>query len=140
MRPLKRLAGIGTAGLLATALWGGGTAHAMGPLARFSCDVDLTITSEWPTGYVASLRYNNTGTEPFSPWIGHFELPAGDTLGPAWNGVFATAPPIVEVRGAVWAGTGMAAGSWAEVGFVVSRAAPDGPPLNYTLNGVICTV
>lgn len=140
MRLLHRLGAVGTAGLLATALWGGGTAHAMDPLAVFSCDVDFTITSEWPTGYVATLRYTNTGTEPFSPWIGHFELPAGDTFGTAWNGVFATAPPIVQVKAAPWTSPAMAAGSWAEAGFVVSRTAPHGPPLNYKLNGVVCTV
>ncbi|MFC6083952.1 cellulose binding domain-containing protein [Sphaerisporangium aureirubrum] len=138
MRLLKRLAGIGTAGLLATALWGG-TAHAMGPLARFSCDVDLTTASSWPTGWVGGITINNTGTEPFSGWVLQFELAAGQSVSSAWVGTLTQALPIVQVRAPVWA-SGIAAGSWAEIGYVLIHTGVSDPPRNFTLNGVACTI
>jgi cellulase/cellobiase CelA1 len=122
-----------------TALWGGGTAQAMGPLARFTCDVDLTIVNQWSTGYVADLTINNTGTEPFSPWTLQFELPGDQLLGAAWNGVWTQVAPIVQVRAPAWA-SGLAAGGSAEVGFVVSHTGAIDLARNFTLNGVICTV
>ena len=100
------------------------------------CSVRYT-TSDWNTGFTASVRITNGSTTPVSGWSLGFTFPAGQKVTSLWSGAFTQAGSAVTVSNAAWNGT-IAPGGTVELGFNGSHTGTNTRPTAFTLNGASC--
>jgi lysophospholipase L1-like esterase len=121
-----------TAVVLAVAA--GGVAHAAVADAAAGCRVDYTVTSQWNTGFGASVAITNLG-DPVGSWTLAFTFGSGQTITQLWNGMYTQSGSQVSVRNAAYNGT---IGT-ASFGFNGTHTGTNAVPAAFTLNGVACT-
>ena len=96
-------------------------------------------TSDWNTGFTASVRITNGGTAALSGWSLGFTFPAGQAVTNLWSGAFTQSGTSVSVTNAAWNGS-VAPGGSVELGFNGSHTGTNTRPTAFTLNGSTCTI
>ncbi|AEV86064.1 endoglucanase [Actinoplanes sp. SE50] len=95
----------------------------------------FTVTNSWSTGYQGEVTVSNPASSKINTWKVQLTLPAGSTIGQAWNATLATGGQTFTFTPAGWNGT-IAGGSATSFGFVVTGT---GRPTSCTVNGQACT-
>ncbi|RPF23102.1 glycoside hydrolase family 9 protein [Myceligenerans xiligouense] len=108
------------------ASWADDVANAGGDVIADACTAELTVHSDWGSGFHATVRVT-AGDAPLSGWTTSFDLGQA-TLANGWNAEFSTSGSQVTASDAGWNGT-MAEGGSTEFGFVGSGAPPSSIPV-----------
>jgi xyloglucan-specific exo-beta-1,4-glucanase len=106
------------------------------PAPGATCEVAYT-TSDWNTGFTASVRITNTGTTALSGWSLEFVFPAGQQVIQAWSSEAGQSGDRVTLTNAAWNGT-LAPGASTTVGFNGSHSGTNTAPDTFTVNGTTC--
>ncbi len=102
------------------------------------CQVNYTITNQWPGGFGGSITVQNTSGAAWTSWNLKFTFPAsGQTVTQGWNGVFTQSGQNVTVANASWNGSIGANGS-VNPGFNGTWTSSNGVPTSFTVNGNSC--
>ena len=125
------LTALAAAGVVITGLTVAPASAAGGLSATF------TKGSDWGTGYDARYTVANGSATSISAWTVEFDLPAGQTLGSAWDGAYTSNGQHVTVKN-TWNGT-VAPGSVVSFGFTVKYSGGFAEPTGCLLNGASCT-
>ncbi|MEV5742533.1 cellulose binding domain-containing protein [Microbispora rosea] len=113
------------------------TAAHVASAATAGCEVDYTVTSEWPGGFGASVRVRNLG-DAINGWRLTWSFPAGQAVTQLWNGSFTQSGAQVTVTNASYNGA-IPGGGGADFGFNGSWNGSNPVPASFALNGVTCT-
>jgi predicted carbohydrate-binding protein with CBM5 and CBM33 domain len=89
------------------------------PPPSTTCTAAFTVTNSWPGGFQGQITVTNPGTSTMFGWHISWDVPDGETVASAWNGVLSTAGSLVTVRSADW-NSNLPAKGTATVGFVVN--------------------
>ncbi|MDQ1295027.1 MAG: hypothetical protein QG608_2912, partial [Actinomycetota bacterium] len=81
-----QVTGMGSSGTTPTGTTPAGTTPAGGVPA---CSAEYRTTGSWRDGYQGEIVVTNTGPVPLNSWMVHFALPAGQSVGSAWNATVA---------------------------------------------------
>jgi cellulase/cellobiase CelA1 len=105
--------------------------------AAAGCQVTYTVTTQWNTGFGATVSVTNLG-DPLSSWTLRWAFPGSQHVDSGWNGTFSQAGNLVTVANAPY---NAALGTGASVlpGFNGSWSGSNPAPTAFTLNGVACT-
>ncbi|MBT8224549.1 MAG: cellulose-binding protein [Dactylosporangium sp.] len=129
-RLLAAAVAVGTAGAALTTVV---AAH-----AASGCGVTYAVTSQWSTGFGASVTVNNLG-DPVTSWQLTWSFTAGQTITQLWNGSVAQTDAQVTVTNAGWNGS-IGTGASVDFGFNATAAGDANPvPTDFALNGLACT-
>lgn len=105
-----------------------------------ACSVHYAVTSQWPTGFGATITITNTGTTTLTSWTLKFTFAAGQTITQLWNGTVTQSDSNVTVTNLSYNGT-LAPNGSVQPGFNGSWNGSSNPaPTAYTLNGAACTI
>ncbi|GAA5195680.1 cellulose binding domain-containing protein [Rugosimonospora acidiphila] len=111
-----------------------------GTPAASACAVHFVDTSDWASGYVASVDVTNTGPSPISGWTLRFTWPTEwQSVSSGWNGTWTQTGTTVTVTSLDTDAALAANGGTTNIGFVSAYNGPDVPPAVFTLNGTVCT-
>ncbi|MFI7635908.1 non-reducing end alpha-L-arabinofuranosidase family hydrolase [Nonomuraea sp. NPDC049400] len=116
------------------------TAALLVPAAQAApgCRVTYTITSQWQSGYGASVSVTNLG-DPVTSWRLTWTFTAGQTITQLWGGTHTQAGSKVTVDNAAYNGS-LATGASATFGFNGSwNNAANPVPTDFAVNGTACT-
>jgi endo-1,4-beta-xylanase len=102
-----------------------------------TCHVTYTRTSEWPTGFVAGVVINNTGTSTLTSWSLKFSFGGDQKITSAWNSTVAQTGAAVTLTNASYNGT-IAPGGNTSIGFQGTWASNDTSPSTFSINGTTC--
>ncbi len=106
--------------------------------AAVSCTVAYSVTSDWNTGFGASVSIRNEGTEVIPDWNLTWTFADGQQITQLWNGTYTQSGGAVSVRGADWQRNINVGGS-VSFGFNGSRtSAGNRAPTDFKVNGVSC--
>ncbi|MFI9638674.1 arabinofuranosidase catalytic domain-containing protein [Micromonospora sp. NPDC051925] len=133
----RRLAGP-VAALAALVLIGSGavgTPHASAAAA--GCQVDYTVSSEWPGGFGANVTITDLG-DPVSSWQLTWSFGASQTITQLWNGSYTQSGAQVTVTNVSYNGS-IPTGGNTSFGFNGSWAGSNPVPTSFALNGTTCT-
>jgi poly(hydroxyalkanoate) depolymerase family esterase len=103
-----------------------------------ACTVGYS-TSDWPTGFTATLTVRNTGNAAVDGWTLRFAFPSGQQVTQAWSGTATQQGAQVTVTNAAWNGR-IPAGGEVQLGFNGSHGGTNTAPTSFSLNGAACTV
>ena len=96
-------------------------------------------TSDWNTGFTASVKITNGSSSAINGWSLAFAFPAGQQMTNCWSGAF-TQTGCGGHRDQRRRGTGRSpAGGSVELGFNGSHTGTNTKPTAFTLNGTTCT-
>src|SRR5262249_34345494 len=70
-----------------------------------SCSVHYAITSQWNTGFGATLTIKNTGSTTINSWSLQFSFANGQTITQLWNGAFTQSGGNVTITNLSYNGT-----------------------------------
>jgi cellulose 1,4-beta-cellobiosidase len=102
------------------------------------CQVNYTVTNQWPGGFGGSITVQNTSATAWTSWSLKFTFPAsGQTVTQGWNGVFTQSGQNVTVVNASWNGSVGANGS-VNPGFNGIWSSSNPVPTSFTVNGNSC--
>jgi chitinase len=101
------------------------------------CQVVYTITSQWDTGFSASVEIRNHGATRYG-WTLTWPFADGQRVTLAWDASVTQSGASVQATNASWNGS-LPAGSTASFGFNGSRAGVNSVPTTFHLNGVSCS-
>ncbi len=102
------------------------------------CQVNYTITNQWPGGFGGSIVVQNTGATAWTSWSLGFAFPAsGQTVTQGWNGVFTQSGQNVTVVNESW-NSSIAANGSVNPGFNGIWASSNPVPTSFTVNGNAC--
>jgi endo-1,4-beta-xylanase len=104
--------------------------------AGSACRVTYT-TSDWNTGFTASVHVANTGTTAITGWKLTFAFTAGQVVTNGWSATFSQSGSAVTATNAAWNGT-IAPGGSVDVGFNGSHTGANPRPASFALNGTTC--
>jgi len=136
---LLRLSGI-VAAAAATVLAGGtGPAAATatapaGPLP--SCSVNYSVSSDWGTGFTASVTITNNGPA-ISSWTLQYSYSGNQQLQNGWSGTWSQSGEAITVASADWNGS-LASGAATTIGANFTYSGSNAKPSAFTLNGTAC--
>jgi hypothetical protein len=121
-------------GTLATSLFvGAQITH-----AASYCQVTYTITSQWTSGFGASIAIQNTSPSVWTSWSLTFTFPAsGQSVTQGWNGTFTQSGQNVTVTNVSYNGS-VAANASVAPGFNGSWSSSNPIPTSFTVNGNTC--
>jgi lysophospholipase L1-like esterase len=105
--------------------------------AAVGCAVTYAVTSQWTSGFGASVELRNLG-EPLTSWTLTWSFGAGQQVTQAWNSTVTQSGSVVTARNATWNGTLSTNGS-ASFGFNGSWNGSNPAPASFALNGTTCT-
>ncbi|MFC1420539.1 cellulose binding domain-containing protein [Streptacidiphilus cavernicola] len=105
-----------------------------------ACEVDYTVSSQWPGGFGASVTVVNHGAGAVNGWTVSWSFPSGQQITQLWNGTETQTGAVVSVTGLSYNAVLAANGGSAAFGFNGSWTTADNPPTTATLNGAPCTV
>jgi acetylxylan esterase len=104
-----------------------------------TCSVTYTVRA-WNTGLTTDITIVNTGSVPINGWSLAFTLPAGQTIGSAWNATFSPNTGAVTARNVghnAMLNPGVPVGG---IGFQATHTGNTGKPQSVSLNGNPCTL
>ncbi|GAB3892726.1 glycoside hydrolase family 48 protein [Kibdelosporangium lantanae] len=133
MRPKRALPAFLAVGLIAA----GQLVTAQTAAAAVSCTVDYSVTSQWDTGFGASVTIKNPGTDVINGWNLTWTFPDGQKITQLWNGTYTQTNAAVSVRNMSYNGTIPAAGS-VNFGFNGSKGSANRAPADFAVNGTSC--
>ncbi|MEU7620045.1 glycoside hydrolase family 9 protein [Micromonospora rifamycinica] len=108
-------------------------------LPASSCKVGYT-TSDWTSGFTASITITNTGTTALTGWSLAFTFPtSGQKVGQGWSATFAQTGAAVTATSMSYNGA-LAPGASTSIGFNGTHTGSNPKPTTFTLNGAACTV
>jgi hypothetical protein len=126
------------AALAAVAVGTAGLVTAVAAQAATGCRVTYTVTSQWNTGFGATVDVNNLG-DPVTGWRLTWSFTAGQTVTQLWNGSVTQSGAQVSVSNVDWNAT-IPAGGTTSFGFNGAWNGSSNPlPTNFALNGTACT-
>nr|WP_240970739.1 non-reducing end alpha-L-arabinofuranosidase family hydrolase [Actinacidiphila epipremni] len=105
--------------------------------AAAGCQVDYSVTNEWPGGFGANVSVTNLGG-PVTSWQLSWAFTAGQTVTQLWGGSYTQTGTQVAVTNAAWNGT-LATGASTSIGFNGAYTTTNPIPTTFTLNGTTCT-
>jgi glucose/arabinose dehydrogenase len=94
-------------------------------------------TQVWGTGFRATVKVTNTGTEPVSGWTVGWTFAGPQRIGSSWNASVTQSGAATSARNTAWNGT-IAPGATVEFGFIGTPGGPQPAPAAFTLNGNTC--
>ncbi|MEV4842304.1 glycoside hydrolase family 9 protein [Micromonospora matsumotoense] len=104
-----------------------------------SCKVGYT-TSDWTSGFTASISITNTGTTALNGWNLAFTFPtSGQKVSQGWSATFAQTGAAVTATSMSYNGA-LAPGASTSIGFNGTHTGSNPKPTAFTLNGAACTV
>jgi hypothetical protein len=107
--------------------------------AASSCGVRFTDTTNWGSGFVASLDITNNGSNQIDGWTLRFTWPTHwQQQAGGWNGTWTQDGTTVTITNADFNRL-LAPGATANIGFVGNYNGPNIEPMLFTLNGILCT-
>ncbi|MFC7549411.1 glycoside hydrolase family 9 protein [Plantactinospora sp. GCM10030261] len=111
-----------------------------GPAApASSCRVGYA-TSDWSSGFTASVTITNTGTATLTGWTLAFTFPdAGQRAGQGWSATISQTGAAVTATNLSYNGT-LAPGASTSFGFNGTHTGGNPKPTAFTVNGAACTV
>jgi hypothetical protein len=106
--------------------------------ATAGCSVTYSVSSQWPSGFTASVSLANLG-DPLTSWTLTWSFGAGQQVTQAWNAAVSQNGAQVTAVNASYNGT-LATGASTSFGFNGSWDNSSNPaPASFSLNGVACT-
>ncbi|MEV4313687.1 glycoside hydrolase family 48 protein [Actinocrispum sp. NPDC049592] len=133
MRPKRALPAFVAVGLIAASQ----PAVAQPAVLAVSCTVDYSVTSQWDTGFGASVTIKNVGTDAINGWTLTWTFQDGQRITQLWNGVPSQNGASVSVRNVDWNANIPANGS-AAFGFNGSKGSANRAPTDFAVNGTAC--
>ena len=121
--------GLGSAGLAA--------AQAVPASAATGCSVAYAVTSQWNTGFSASITITNTGPA-LTGWSLGYSYSGNQQLTQGWSGNWSQSGPNVTVTNASWNGS-LAANASTQIGANFSYSGTNTAPSAFTINDTTCT-
>ncbi|RAO32255.1 Chitinase [Micromonospora saelicesensis] len=109
-------------------------ATVVAPQAASAATAAFARTSSWSSGYEAKFTVTNNTSTAITSWDVQFDLPAGSTVGSAWDALVSSSGQHVTARNQSWNGA-LGAGASTSFGFIVAGT---GDPTNCTVNGSPC--
>lgn len=107
--------------------------------ASSTCAVRFTDTTNWGSGFVASIDITNTGAETIDGWTLRFTWPTvWQQQAGGWNGTWSQDGTTVTITNADF-NARLTPGASANIGFVGNYTGPNIEPTLFTLNGTLCT-
>ncbi|SCF38866.1 processive endocellulase [Micromonospora matsumotoense] len=104
-----------------------------------SCKVGYT-TSDWTSGFTASISITNTGTTALNGWNLAFTFPtSGQKVSQGWSATFAQTGAAVTATSMSYNGA-LAPGASTSIGFNGTHTGSNPKPTAFTLNGAACTI
>ncbi|MEU1487159.1 glycoside hydrolase family 9 protein [Streptomyces sp. NPDC005752] len=101
-----------------------------------TCEVAYS-SHPWNSGSTVTVRVENTGSEPVSPWALTWMLSGDQRLSHTWSAEFEQHGRTVSARPLSWNRT-LAPGAAVDFGFNTSAAGPAPDPRSFKLNGRAC--
>ncbi|MFC6565163.1 cellulase family glycosylhydrolase [Actinoplanes utahensis] len=95
----------------------------------------FTVANTWNGGYQGEIKVSNTSSSAITTWKVELTLPAGSSVGQAWNSTLATSGNTYTFTPAGWNAT-IGAGASTSFGFIVNG---NGRPTSCLINGQACT-
>ncbi|MGN9809845.1 glycoside hydrolase family 9 protein [Micromonospora sp. BQ11] len=109
------------------------------PPAAGACRVTYA-TSDWSTGFTATITITNTGTATVDGWTLAFAFPlSSQRVGQGWSATYAQTGTAVTATNLSYNGS-LAPGASTGIGFNGTHTGSNPKPTSFTLNGVPCTV
>jgi len=106
--------------------------------AAVGCQVNYTVTNEWPGGFGASVTINNLG-DPVTSWNLTWSFAAGQTITQLWSGTVTQSGAQVAVTNVSYNGN-IPTGGNTSFGFNGSLGNGTNPaPTSFVLNGNTCS-
>ena len=134
----SRLARVTAACLGAAAAAGAMTAVATAPAAAATgCQATYSITSQWSTGFGASVSITNLGSAVTS-WTASWTFSGNQQVTQLWNGTVSQSGQAVTVANASYNGS-VATNAAVSFGFNGSYSGANAVPATIKFNGVACT-
>jgi endo-1,4-beta-xylanase len=104
--------------------------------ASAGCQVDYTVSSQWPGGFSTNITVTDQG-DAVTSWKLTWSFGAGQTVTQLWNGNVAQTGGQVSVTNAAYNGSIPAGGS-VSLGFNGTWTGSNPAPADFALNGVSC--
>lgn len=102
-----------------------------------TCQITYT-TSDWSTGFTASVTVANTGTAAVNGWTLRFTFPGSQQVTSGWSATWTQSAANVTATSMSYNGA-LAPGASTSVGFNGSHNGTNPKPTSFTLNGNTCT-
>ncbi len=104
-----------------------------------SCHVSYSVSSDWGSGFTASLAVTNSGNSAINGWRLTFAWPGNQTLsGGAWNANGSQSGNNLTLTNASWNPVIGAGGSETGIGFNAAYSGMNQSPTAFYLNGMLC--
>lgn len=104
------------------------------PAPAANASVHYAITSQWSTGFGASITITNTGTSAINSWNLVFNFASGQQITQSWGATLSQTGSQVTVTNQPYNST-IAPGSSVNFGFNGSWSGSNPAPTSFTLNG-----
>ena len=121
-------AALGSLGLAAT--------QAVPASAATACSVTYSVTSQWSTGFTASITITNTG-DALTSWTLGYSYAGNQQLTQGWSGNWTQSGENVTVTSASWNGS-LATNGSTQIGANFSYSGTNTAPTAFTINGTAC--
>ncbi|GAB3956712.1 hypothetical protein GCM10027614_69800 [Micromonospora vulcania] len=105
------------------------------PPAGGTCAVGY-VTSDWNTGFTATVTITNTGTTAINGWALRFSFPAGQSVSQGWSATVSQSGAAVTATNLSYNGT-VAPGASVSFGFNGTHTGSNPKPTAFTLNGTL---
>jgi len=114
-----------------------GSAATSADAAVAGCSVSYALSTQWDTGFTASVTITNLG-DPLTSWSLGWSFAAGQQVTSGWNAIISQSGAQVTAGNQTWNGS-VATGATVNFGFNGSWTGSNPAPTAYTLNGVACS-
>lgn len=108
------------------------------PVPAVACHVNYAITSQWNTGFGATVTLTNKGSNAWSGWTVTWDMPDGQKIDGLWRGKYTQTGAAVKVTNESWNGN-VATSGVVDFGFNGSHNGINHVPINVAVNGVLCS-
>src|SRR5688572_25205293 len=108
------------------------TAH-----AATACQVNYSVSAQWPGGFTGNVTVNNIG-DPLNGWTLAWTFAAGQTVNQAWGARIPAGTSSISATNETWNGA-VATGASVTFGFNGTWNNSANPaPTSFSLNGTVC--
>ncbi|MEW2120199.1 glycoside hydrolase family 44 protein [Streptomyces sp. NPDC005474] len=109
-----------------------------GPATTSGCTVAYQVSSDWGTGFTASVKITNQAA-PVNGWNLGFTFAGNQKVTQGWNGTWSQTGAAVTVADAGW-NASLPTGGATTIGFNGTYSGTNTTPGTFTLNGTPCTI